>query len=247
MRLLVIVMLLSVVPGFGGEGKSVVYTIGDKKFEGYFADAGKKAPFILLIHDWDGLTDYEVQRSEMFKKLGYTVFAADLFGKGIRPKALEDKKRLTGALYADRTAMRTLMNGAIEAARSNGAAVENGVAIGYCFGGAAVLELARAGVPLKGFITFHGGLATPEGQGYTKTKGKVLILHGSADQAVPVEQFTALAGELEKAHVDHEMILYGGADHAFTVFGGERYNREADKKSWNRCTGFLKELFGVSE
>ena len=131
------------------------------------------------------------------------------------------------------------MKGALDTAKRKGANIENGVAVGYCFGGAAVLELARSGADLKGFVTFHGGLRTPEGQNYTKTRGKILVMHGSADTSVTIDQFADLAKELESAGVDHEMITYGGAQHAFTVFGGNRYQEAADKKSWRRFTEFL--------
>jgi dienelactone hydrolase len=102
-----------------------------------------------------------------------------------------------------------------------------------------VLELARSGAELKGFATFHGGLKTPQGQNYTKTKGKILIMHGSADTAITMDQFADLAKELEAAGVANEMITYGGAQHAFTVFGQNRYQETADKKSWKRFTEFL--------
>lgn len=113
--------------------------------------------------------------------------------------------------------------------------------MGYCFGGAAVLELARSGADMKGFATFHGGLRTPEGQDYTKTTGKLLIMHGSADTAITMEDFAKLADELEANRVSHEMISYGGAPHAFTVFGSDRYRKDADNKSWQRFTMFLSE------
>jgi dienelactone hydrolase len=135
--------------------------------------------------------------------------------------------------------MRALMKGALNTAKNRGANIENAVAVGYCFGGAAVLELARSGANLKGFATFHGGLKTPQGQNYTKTRGKILIMHGSADKAITMDQFADLAKELESAGVAHEMITYGGARHAFTVFGGNRYQEAADKKSWKRFTEFL--------
>jgi len=154
-----------------------------------------------------------------------------------------DKRQHTGELYRDREKMRALIYGALHEAKAQGANVKNAVAVGYCFGGAAVLELARAGADLKGFVTFHGGLATPEGQDYSKTKGEILIMHGTADSAISMEEFAALAKELESAGVAHEMITYGGADHAFTVFGGERYHEDADKKSWVRFIKFLESKF----
>jgi dienelactone hydrolase len=131
------------------------------------------------------------------------------------------------------------MMGALETARGKGADTGNAVAMGYCFGGAAVLELARSGADLKGFATFHGGLMTPQGQDYANTRGEILIMHGTADKAITMEQFAGLAQELETAGVAHEMITYGGAPHAFTVFGSSRYQEAADKKSWKRFSEFL--------
>ena len=222
-------------------GESVTYQVDGKPYEGYFVSPSPNAPLILLIHDWDGLTDYEVKRANMLADMGYAVFALDLFGAGVRPTELKDKRQHTGELYKDRHKMRTLLNAALETARSKGANVQNAVAMGYCFGGAAVLELARSGADLKGFVTFHGGLSTPEGQDYSKTKGKLLILHGTADTSITMDQFAKLANELEEKGISHEMITYGGAPHAFTVFGSDRYREDADKKSWKRFAAFLDE------
>lgn len=223
-------------------GKLVAYEVKGEAFEGYVVSPSKKAPLVLLIHDWDGLTDYEVKRSEMLAKLGYSVFAADLYGKGVRPTELKDKRRITGELYKDRARMRSLLEGALDAAKEVGLDTSNAVAIGYCFGGTAVLELARSGAALKGFVTFHGGLATPKGQDYSKIRGKVLVFHGTADKAVTMDEFALLAAELEEKKVGHEMITYSGAPHAFTIFGSERYREDADRKSWERFGGFLKEI-----
>ncbi len=137
--------------------------------------------------------------------------------------------------------MRALLNGALETAMENGANVHHGVAIGYCFGGTAVLELARSGFSLKGYVTFHGGLGTPQNQDYAKTTGAVLVFHGGADKSITMSDFARLADELEQAGVKHEMTVYGDAPHAFTVFGSDRYREEADKKSWQRFTRFLEE------
>lgn len=228
---------------FGETNHHIMYQINGKSYEGYYVPADKDSPFVLLIHDWDGLTDYEIKRTHMLSELGYSVFAADLFGAGIRPTKITDKQQHTGELYKDREKMRKLIYGALQEAKARGANIKNAVAMGYCFGGTAVLELARAGADLKGFVTFHGGLATPEGQDYSKAKGEILIFHGTADSAISIEEFAALAKELESAGVAHEMITYGDADHAFTVFGGERYNEDADKKSWLRFINFLENKF----
>jgi dienelactone hydrolase len=223
-------------------GESISYKVNGEAFEGYYTSPTANAPLVLLIHDWDGLTDYEIKRAEMLSALGYAVFAADLFGAGVRPTEVADKRQHTGSLYKDRKKMRALLNGALATAKANGANIDNAITAGYCFGGAAVLEFARAGANLKGFVTFHGGLKTPPGQDYSKTKGKVLIMHGSADTAITMGDFANLGTELEQAGVSHEMITYGGAPHAFTVFGSDRYREEADNKSWQRFTKFLEDI-----
>jgi dienelactone hydrolase len=237
----ILLTLLVSTAAFGATGTAISYEINGQSYEGYFISPSEKAPFVLLIHDWDGLTDYEVMRANMLADLGYAVFALDLFGAGVRPTEVKDKRQHTGELYKNREKMRALMEGALDTAKNKGANIENAVAMGYCFGGAAVLELARSGADLKGFATYHGGLKTPEGQNYTKTRGKILILHGSADKAITMDQFADLTKELESTGVAHEMITYGGAQHAFTVFGGNRYQEAADKKSWKRFTEFLAE------
>jgi dienelactone hydrolase len=241
MRYFIYVFLLLAVStvAFGGTGASVTYQVNGQSYEGYYISPSDEAPFVLLIHDWDGLTDYEIKRADMLADLGYAVFALDLFGAGVRPTEMKDKRQHTGELYKDREKMRALMKGALDAAKNKGADIENTVVVGYCFGGAAVLELARSGADLKGFATFHGGLKTPQGQNYTTTRGKILIMHGSADTAITMDQFADLTKELESAGVAHEMITYGGAQHAFTVFGGKRYQETADKKSWKRFMEFL--------
>jgi len=177
----------------------------------------------------------------MLADLGYSVFAVDLFGKGVRPEKIEDKQDHTGRLYKDRVKMRALMDTAFDTAKKQGLNTKNAIVMGYCFGGAAVLEWARSGKDLKAFASFHGGLSTPEGQSYKNTKGKVLVFHGTADDMITMNDFAKLANELETAKIPHEMITYSGAPHAFTVFGSERYRKEADEQSWARLTKFLKE------
>ena len=221
--------------------KSVRYSVDGKEYEGYYTAPAENAPLVLLVHDWDGLTDYEKKRADMLRELGYAVFAADMFGAGIRPEKIEDRRRLTGALYADRDKMRALLMGAISAAEKQGANVKNAVAMGYCFGGTVVLELARSGIDFKGYVPFHGALETPEGQDYSGTRGRIIVFHGTADSHITMDHFAALAGELEKYDVSHEMIAYGGAPHAFTVFGSDRYREEADRASWRRFKQFLED------
>ena len=220
----------------------VSYVVDGKTYEGYYTTPSDEAPLVFIIHDWDGLNEYEMTRAKMLNDLGYGAFAIDLFGKGVKPVTIEEKKALTNALYSDRAKMQKLLNAGYEAAKKEGANVGNAIGIGYCFGGAALLEMARMGTPLKGFAVFHGGLATPEGEDYKKTKGFILVLHGSADESVSLDEFAGLAKELEKTKLKHEMITYSGAPHAFTVFGTDRYQEVADKKSWRRLVEFLGEM-----
>jgi len=237
LSILFLLLLTAATPTLAGQ--VIDYQVNGQPYEGYFVSPADNAPLILLIHDWDGLTEYEVKRAGMLAEVGYAVFAADLFGKGVRPTEVKDKRQHTGELYKDRQKMRALLAGALETARSLGGNINNAVSMGYCFGGAAVLEHARSGADMKGFVTFHGGLSTPEGQDYSQTKGKLLILHGTADTAITMQDFAALATELEQANIAHEMITYGGAPHAFTVFGSERYRKDADEKSWARFVQYL--------
>ena len=227
-------ILLATLPAVGltGEGRAVEYQVNGENYEGYYVSAGENAPLVLLLHDWDGLTEYEIKRAQMLADMGYSVFAADLFGAGVRPTENKDKKQHTGELYKDRAKLRALMTGALDEATALGGNAGNAVTMGYCFGGAATLEMARSGADMQGFVTFHGGLGTPEGQDYANARGSYLILHGSADKAISMDKFASLTNQLEAAGLEHEMVTYSGAPHAFTVFGSKRYREDADKKSW---------------
>lgn len=240
-KLIFFILFMSIsCPAFAA-GQPVLYQFNSQDYEGYYTSPTPSAGLVLLIHDWDGLTDYEIRRADMLADMGYTVFAADLFGAGVRPTKVEDKRQHTGELYKDRVKMRNLLQAALKTAKAQGADIQNAVAMGYCFGGAAVLELARSGADLKGYVTFHGGLSTPEGQSYSRTKGKMLIFHGSADRHITLDDFANLAKKLEENKVLHEMITYGGAPHAFTVFGADSYRENVDRKSWTRFEQFLKD------
>jgi dienelactone hydrolase len=240
LKIFFVIPLLAASAGLSGE--AVRYEVAGEAFEGYVEKAADDAPMVLLVHDWDGLTEYEMTRANMLVEMGYSVFCADLFGAGVRPTTLEDKRKCTGELDADRPRMRRLMQGALDAAGALDLNVDNCVAMGYCFGGTAILEFARSGADLKGWTSFHGGLTLPEGQDYSEAKGQVLVLHGSADSHVTVEHFSKLVEDLEKAGVQNEMITYGGAPHGWTVFGSDAYRKDADRKSWKRFSAFLEEV-----
>ena len=223
-------------------GEAVTYDIEGAPYEGYYAPAsGDSRGLVLVVHDWDGLTDYERQRADMLAELGYDAFALDLYGQGNRPETTEAKKAETGKLYEDREAMRTRLVAGLEAARGESEA-PSAVVMGYCFGGAAVLELARSDAADKvaGYATFHGGLATPDGQNYSEATPPILIAHGGADESIPIAEAADLAKMLEEANVTYELEVYSGAPHAFTVFGSDRYREVADEKSWNSFTNFLE-------
>lgn len=236
-----ILLFFALISAASVAGENKIYNVNGNEYEGYWMKAGDDAPLVLLVHDWDGLTDYEMKRAKMLSDMGYNVFAADLFGKGVRPTEVKDKRQHTGELYKDREKLRALMQGSLDYAASLGGNADNVVVMGYCFGGAAVLESARAGMKAKGFVTFHGGLSTPEGQNYQSTTAPILVLHGTADSAIPMSQFAQLATKLETQKIAHEMITYSGAPHAFTVFGSDRYRADADNKSWQRYGEFLQQ------
>ena len=239
MKKLVFLLLFSC--SLFAQGQLVSYEVDGKMYEGYYTSPSKDAPLVYMVHDWDGMNEYEQKRAQMLYDLGFATFATDLYGKGVKPQTVEEKKALSGSLYKDRMLMRKLLDAGLNEAKKLGANINNAVGIGYCFGGAAILEMARSGANLKAFIPFHGGLKTPQGQDYTQTKGSIVVFHGSADTAVKLDEFMNLAQELENSKIEHEMITYSGAPHAFTVFGSQRYHEVADKKSWKRFVEVLEE------
>lgn len=240
MRLAILGMMAAMLPLAAQAGESVTYSVGGADYEGYSAPAlGESNGLVLIIHDWDGLTDYEQQRAEMLAEMGYDAFAVDLFGKGNRPDTVEGRRAETGKLYSDREKMRSLLMGGYAAARER--ASGPAVVMGYCFGGAAVLEMARSGQAegVAGYATFHGGLATPEGQSYPASTPPLLIAHGGADSAITMDDVAGLSKELEATGITYEIQVYSGAPHAFTVFGSDRYRERADRESWQAFQDFL--------
>ncbi|HEY9886918.1 MAG TPA: dienelactone hydrolase family protein [Candidatus Obscuribacterales bacterium] len=225
-------------------GEPVVYEINGQPYEGYFArneGFGNDQPIVLLIHDWNGIGDYEQRRVQMLAERGYAAFAVDLYGQGVRPTTPEESRAESRKLYGDRAAMRERLFGGLTAAQAmSGVDPNRVVAIGYCFGGAAVLEFARAGADLDGFVSFHGSLATPEGQDYSQTQGPILVLHGGNDPVAPMSDVAALADELNATGVEYDMEIYGGVLHSFTVWGpNSDYDPKADTQSWDALLAFL--------
>ena len=222
-------------------GEPVTYEVNGAEYEGYFAEATRDSKgLVIVIHDWDGLDAYEETRAEMIADQGYDAFAIDLYGKGNRPQEREKKMTEVRKLYSDRETMRARILAGLELGRERSGETR-AVVMGYCFGGGATLDLARAGEDenVVGYASFHGSLGTPEGQGYSGDEAPILIMHGGADSGIPNSEATALADELEAAGTPYELIIYSGAPHAWTVFGSDRYRAEADEKSWESFSGFL--------
>lgn len=225
----------------------VVYEIDGQPYEGYFAineGFGDEQPIVMLVHDWNGIGEYEKRRVQMLAERGYAAFAADLYGQGNRPTTAEESRAESSKLSSDRSTMRKRLFASLaEAQKMTGVDPNKAVIMGYCFGGSAALEFARAGADIDGFVSFHGGLGTPEGQDYSQVQGPLLILHGGNDPIAPMTQVAALADELNAAGVEYDMEIYGGVLHSFTVWGatGEatRYDPKADTQSWDSLLAFL--------
>ena len=226
-------------------GTDIGYEIDGEAFEGYLSKAdGEARGTVLLVHDWDGIDDYERQRADMLARMGYDTFAVDLYGEGNRPQETGAKKAETQRLYRDRARMQALTAGGLDFARSRGVPEET-VVMGYCFGGAVVLEAARNGLldDVRGYATFHGTLATPEDQRWQNPDAPVLIAHGGADSMISMDDVATLSRELEAVDATYEIEVYSGAPHAFTVFDTARYQERADRKSWGAFTDLLEEAF----
>ncbi|WP_252108787.1 MULTISPECIES: dienelactone hydrolase family protein [unclassified Halomonas] len=230
--------------GFDPQGEDVTYQVDDESFEGYFVEAqGESKGSVLIVHDWDGVDDYERERADMLAEQGYDAFAVDLFGQGNRPLEVEAKQAATSALYEDRERMRELTLAGLMQAREQGAATET-VIMGYCFGGTVALEMARSGEAdgIAAYTSFHGGLETPEGQSYSSDTPPIFIAHGGADEMVSLEDVADLASQLEEANITYEVGIYSGAPHAFSVFGSDRYDERADQRSWATFQTWLEEM-----
>jgi dienelactone hydrolase len=234
--------------------ESVAYPAGDVECEGYIAwdDAVEgPRPAVIVAHQWKGLGDYEKRRARELAQLGYLAFALDLYGKGVRPESSEEAGKMAGIYKGDRQLTRLRADAAFETVAAHPLAAGQPVAaIGYCFGGMVVLEMARGGAPLKGVVSFHGSLDTPNPGDAKRIKAKVLALHGADDPYVPAEHVAAFEKEMRDAGVDWQLILYGGAVHAFSDPGagddpskGATYNASADRRSWQAMKAFLAEIF----
>ena len=232
----------------------VEYRDGEDVLEGYLCfDKSKKGkkPGVVVVHEWNGIGDHVKMRCEKLAQLGYVAFAADIYGKGVRPASFEEAKNQAAKFRSDRPLMRRRANLSLEEIKKNENVDTNKVAaMGYCFGGGAALELARSGADLKGVISFHGNLDTPNPDDAKNIKGKVLICHGADDRSVPIDSVVKFIEEMKNAGINYEIDMYGGAVHAFTNKNsgndpsrGAAYNKQADERSWDKMKGFFEEIF----
>jgi dienelactone hydrolase len=253
--LLVAVVLLSAnVARAGLHTEPIEYKHGDVVLEGYLAyddSTQDKRPGVLVVHEWTGHNPYVRKRAEQLAGLGYVAFALDMYGKGVQAKDAKEAAQLASTYKNDRKLMRARANAGLDVLRKQPLVdTERLAAIGYCFGGTTVLELARGGADLAGVVSFHGDLATPTPEDARNIKGKVLALHGADDPFVPPAVVTAFEEEMRKGGVDWQLVKYGGAVHSFTNPGagndnsrGAAYNEKADHRSWEAMKVFFAEIF----
>ena len=234
--------------------KVIEYKQSDQVLEGYLAwdDAvtGSR-PGVLVVHEWTGLGDYAKMRAKMLAEMGYIAFAAHIYGKGIRPATPQEAGAQAGMYKNNPKLMRDRVRAGLDALRREPLCDPKRVAaIGYCFGGTCVLELARSGADVAGVVSFHGGLATATPADAKHIRGKVLVLHGGDDPHVPPKEVDAFEDEMRAAGVGWQVVVYGGAVHAFTnpsagsdKSRGAAYNAAADRRSWETMKAFFAEIF----
>ncbi|HEY9844781.1 MAG TPA: dienelactone hydrolase family protein, partial [Candidatus Caenarcaniphilales bacterium] len=231
----------------------VEYRHGNTLLEGYLAynNAVKgKRPGVLVVHEWTGLGPYVRRRTEQLAKMGYVAFAIDMYGKGVRPKDSKEAASQAQIYRSNRLLMRSRANtGLAQLQKHQLADINRIAAIGYCFGGGTVLELARSGADIAGVVSFHGNLDTPNFSDARNIKGKVLVLHGADDPLVPAAQVLAFQDEMRQAGVDWQLINYGGTVHSFTnpesgndLAKGIAYNSQVDKRSLAAMKLFFAEI-----
>jgi dienelactone hydrolase len=233
----------------------VEYKDGDTVLEGFVAYDDAKSgsrPGVLVIHDWTGLQDYTKRRATMLAELGYVAFAADIYGKGVRPTDPAECAKQAGTYKGDLPLLRKRVTlGYDQLLKRQEVDAQKTAAIGYCFGGTTVLELARSGSPVAGVVSFHGGLGTTLPAAEGGVKAKVLACHGADDPYVKPPEQAAFKEEMTKAKVNYDFISYPDSVHSFTKpeagndkSKGQAYNEAADKKSWEDMKAFFIKIFG---
>lgn len=234
--------------------QTIEYQVGDVTCEGYLVyDDARTAPQpgVLVVHQWMGLTDYEKSRCEQLAGLGYVAFAADVYGKGIRPADVPAAGAESGKYKSNPALTRQRVGAAYDWLRQYQRVDSlRTAAIGYCFGGWVCLELARSGKPINGVVGFHAALDAANPADAKNIKGRVLVLNGADDPYVSVESIAAFMKEMRDAGVRYEYVAYEDAVHSFTqpMAGtdkskGAAYNHIADVRSWEAMRWFFGEIF----
>ena len=240
----------------GIKTESFEYKDGDTVLEGYIAydDASTaKRPGVLVFPSWVGPTAHEQEAAQKLAAMGFVAMVADPYGKGVRPPAPKESAAEMGKYMSNRPMFRTRVAAALAVLQKNprvdGARLAS---IGYCFGGAAVLELARNGAPIVSNVVFHGSLSSPTPADAKNIKGKVLVLHGADDPAVPVAEVDAFKKEMKDARIDMQLVLYPDTVHSYTMpragndnSRGSAYNELSAKRSWIAMQAFFKETLGM--
>ncbi|HWP94000.1 MAG TPA: dienelactone hydrolase family protein [Thermodesulfobacteriota bacterium] len=224
------------------------YLVYDKNIEG-------KRPGVLVVHEWWGLNDYARKRATMLAELGYTALAVDMYGDAKQAANPDEAGKLSGMVMSKMEDAQARFEAALNLLKGQETVdPERVAAIGYCFGGAVVLNMALRGVDLDGVASFHGILPTSSDAKPGEVKADVIVFHGGADQFLTNEQVEQFKGLMENLNVDYEVIVYPDAKHSFTVVEADSfaekfdiplgYNEEADKDSWERMKAFFKKIFG---
>jgi dienelactone hydrolase len=231
----------------------IEYRHGTTVLEGYLAwddSLSGPRPAVAISHQWSGRSDFECEKARHLAELGYVGFAIDMFGKGVRGTSTEENQGLISPLLADRPSLQERINLAIDVLRQQPEVDAAKVAaMGFCFGGLCVLDLARSGSDVKGVVSFHGLFFPPGSTADNKITAKVLCLHGYADPMAPPDSVLALAKELTDAGADWQLHAYGNTLHAFTnpeandPGFGTVFNDAANKRSWIAMKNFFTEIF----
>ncbi len=249
-------MLVAASAAFAAVKTEVVdYKDGKVKLSGYFAyDDAKtgKLPAVMIVHEWKGLGDYAKRRADQLAEMGFLAFACDMYGKGVYAKDHEEAGKLSGAFFADRVKMRARAKAGLDRMKAHPLCDPEKIgAMGYCFGGATVLELARSGEALKGVISFHGNLKSPAPATKETLKAKILVCHGGSDSWAD-DGLAGFRAEMDAAGADWQLLIFGGAVHSFTVkeagddpSKGMAYHEKADQRSWAAMRRFWREVFDL--
>lgn len=226
---------------------------------GYYAydDAIEgKRPGIVVVHEWWGLNDYAKQRARDLAELGYSALAIDMYGEGRNTEHPKDAMSFMQAALKDADAAKGRFNAGLDLLKEQAQTDTDKLgAVGYCFGGKVVLDMARQGVPLDGVVSFHGALATETRAAPGSVKARVLVEHGAEDSMISADDVAALNVEMVKAGADYQFVSLPGAKHGFTNPGADAhqkngldvaYQKAADERSWRDMQRFFEDTFGTS-